>query len=82
MAEIVPVGRGHPSLAGFFDQLREVMERSNRGSCAMIEQRNALADGSKNDGALDAFWRNATPVPGASEFFIGGTEGTADAGIT
>src|ERR1700681_1999916 len=75
--EVVPVCCRHFGLAGLVDQFLEVMERRNRRSCAIVYQRDVFADNSEKYGALGAFGSYATPVPGAGQLFISGSERTA-----
>src|ERR1700688_531889 len=75
----MPIHCRHFGLAGFFDQFLEVMERRNRRGRSTVDQRDVFTDDSQKDGALGTFGSDATPVPGASQLFIGGGEGTADA---
>jgi hypothetical protein len=45
----------------------------------MVEPRSVFANDPQKNGALGGLGRDAPPVPGASEFLVGGSERTPDA---
>src|SRR5579872_4572975 len=63
--EVLPIDCRHLGLSCFFDQVLEIMERRNRCSAAVVDQRDVFAGNAQQDGSLSVLQSCATPVPDA-----------------